>query len=250
MFKIEELSINAWPAIQTINHDGWIIRMANGYTKRANSINPIYKYYDNFYEKLAFCEEIFQKNSLPTIFKITSAKEHETIDIELEKLKYEKIDLTSVQIIKEILPQNILYNNIKVENKFNTNWIRNFMILNKISIQYFETILKMLNLINSEVIVVSKIISGEFIGCGFGVMENGYVGIFDLVIKENERKNGYATEIIKIILEEAFRKGIKKSYLQVVTTNSMAINLYAKLGYKEEYKYWYRRKDIKVPNGV
>ena len=41
MQKIEELSMNALPAMQTQIYDGWVIRFADGYTKRANSINPI-----------------------------------------------------------------------------------------------------------------------------------------------------------------------------------------------------------------
>ena len=35
---LEELSINAWAPLKSMNYDGWVIRMANGYTKRANSI--------------------------------------------------------------------------------------------------------------------------------------------------------------------------------------------------------------------
>lgn len=40
----EELSMNAHPAIKTHVYDGWLLRFANGYTNRANSVNMIYPF--------------------------------------------------------------------------------------------------------------------------------------------------------------------------------------------------------------
>ena len=38
----EELSMNAHPSIKTQLFDGWVLRFADGYTNRANSVNPLY----------------------------------------------------------------------------------------------------------------------------------------------------------------------------------------------------------------
>jgi hypothetical protein len=60
---MEELSLNAWPAHQTLLYDGWVIRFANGYTKRANSVNPLYLSTIDLDEKIAFCRaSIASKN--------------------------------------------------------------------------------------------------------------------------------------------------------------------------------------------
>ena len=40
--RIEELSMNALPALSTVLVNGWVIRFSDGCSKRANSVNPIY----------------------------------------------------------------------------------------------------------------------------------------------------------------------------------------------------------------
>ena len=69
-FTIEELSMNAWPAIKTCIYDGWIIRLANGYSNRANSINPVYPSKINLEEKFKYCDEFFTRHNLPVAYKL------------------------------------------------------------------------------------------------------------------------------------------------------------------------------------
>jgi len=54
---------------------------------------------------------------------------------------------------------------------------------------------------------------------------------------------GYGKEIVETLLAKAMEKGIKKAHLSVVNDNTVAKALYEKLGFKEIYKYWYRKKD-------
>jgi N-acetylglutamate synthase len=67
----EELSLDAWLALQTKLYDGWILRFSNGYTKRSNSINPIYHSSLPLQEKIAKCEYEYQKQNLSVVFKLT-----------------------------------------------------------------------------------------------------------------------------------------------------------------------------------
>ena len=68
---IEELSLNAWASLQTVLYDGWVLRFANGYTKRANSVNPIHPSSLDIEEKIRFCENHYQDRNLPVVFKLT-----------------------------------------------------------------------------------------------------------------------------------------------------------------------------------
>jgi ribosomal protein S18 acetylase RimI-like enzyme len=134
------------------------------------------------------------------------------------------------------------FNGIIIDTEFNNKWINGFIECSNIKKENIETIKTMLKNIIGNKIVIYKEIEGKITGCGYGIIENNFVGIFDIIVKENERGKGYGKEIVKTILSEAGKQGIKKSYLQVVNNNTIAKKLYRELGYKEEYKYWYRRK--------
>ena len=68
---IEELSMNAWPAMRTLHYDGWVLRSADGYTKRANSVYPLYSSEQDVDAKIEFCESFYRDLNLPTVFKLT-----------------------------------------------------------------------------------------------------------------------------------------------------------------------------------
>jgi hypothetical protein len=51
--------MNALPAIQTNVYDGWILRFAAGYTKRTNSINPIYSSNVDLNSKIENAEQMW-----------------------------------------------------------------------------------------------------------------------------------------------------------------------------------------------
>ena len=55
----EEITLNAWPALQTVLMDGWVVRFANGYTKRANSVNPLYPSTQPLKRKIEACERLY-----------------------------------------------------------------------------------------------------------------------------------------------------------------------------------------------
>src|SRR4051812_31335466 len=74
--QLEEFSLNALPALQTIYYDGWVLRFADGaggYPRRPNSIQLLYPSLLPLDEKITACEAHYQARGAKTVFKMTLA---------------------------------------------------------------------------------------------------------------------------------------------------------------------------------
>jgi ribosomal protein S18 acetylase RimI-like enzyme len=174
-------------------------------------------------------------------FNRRNVDEHRTLDNKLKRLNYEQINMTSIQVCKipGALPAG---KGIIISDNFSAEWINSAVKFNGIEKNHTGVFKKILANILTEKIVVQKTIDGKTAGCGYAAIENGYAGLFDIVVQEKHRGKGYGREIVRAILSEAANRGIKNSYLQVMLNNPIALNLYEKMGYREIYRYWYRKK--------
>lgn len=240
--RIEELSMNAWPSLQTNIYDGWIIRFANGYTKRANSINPLYYSEKEVEKKINYCETLFKNRGLPVVYKLTRKSKPVGLDQKLAKEGYKKIDLTSVQILELVKFNAKETDKCLVEPKITDNWLNAFCTFSKITIEEKFTLEKMLmnSTLNNYYFKLIK--DDSIVACGLGVQEDIYFGLFDIIVDEKFRRKGYGTRLLQEILSFARSNSAQKAYLQVVGNNYPAKILYNKLGFKEVYQYWYRVK--------
>ena len=240
---LEELAMNAWPALQTVLYDGWIVRFAKGYTKRANSVTPLYPstlpWLD---EKIHTCEQLFQKQKLRPTFRLSQATDISEIDAQLADRNYQRIDTTSVQTVDlyEIDVEQSTRAYLLPDYSGMESWLSSFHTLSGDHRSDDVTHKEMLANIKRETGYMVIIDKDEVVACGLGVVERGYLGIFDVITAPNHRNKGYGTELMQSLLAWGKDCDADLSYLQVMTNNPAALNLYAKLGFVEQYQYWYR----------
>jgi N-acetylglutamate synthase len=244
--EIEEISMNAWPALQTMHYDGWILRFANGVTKRLNSVNPIYGSKIDVDEKIEYCENLYQLQNLPPCFRITEIVRPSGLDQKLEAHGYEHIFDVAVQLVNinglKIAPDR----NIQIAEKMDETWLDDYIRMNEVNPANKPVLKKII-----EQIIVTRGLftlhkNGMPVGCGLGVVENRHIGLFDIVIDKDYRNQGLGQILIESILAWGRNKGAEYGYLQVLVDNDPAVRLYTKVGFKEEYRYWYRLKEAVV----
>lgn len=241
---IEELSLNNWQPLSTLLYDGWVLRFADGYTKRANSIHPIHYSTCDLDTKIKACETIYTAQQLPTIYKITPFVQPADLDHTLGKLGYALVDPTSVQTLKldgirVDHPSNLA---VAIHEEHTVGWLDDFCRLSNMKEQDKSIMGRMLTNIRTKKGFISLYVENQVIACGLGVIERECMGLYDIVTAPDYRNRGYGEQLILRLLNWGQENGAKSSYLAVVLDNKPALRLYSKIGYAEIYKYWYRVK--------
>jgi ribosomal protein S18 acetylase RimI-like enzyme len=75
-----------------------------------------------------------------------------------------------------------------------------------------------------------------------GVLQDGFIGLYDIVVDAELRRKGCGEQVVRDLLAWGKRSGAHSAYLQVMLNNPAALGLYAKVGYRAAYTYWYRVK--------
>ena len=239
---IEEASLNALPSLQQVLYDGWILRFAEGYTKRANSVTPLYPSSRDLIQKIHRCEEIYRRFKLKPTFRLTDIFESD-LDRTLEQLGYTKQDNVSVRV-KDLTNNDISNNTLfpTIAYELSQEWLDHYVHAIDLPIQYWNTLSTMLEIIPNPTCYAWLKDRHRFCSCGLGVLENNYLGLFFIATAKKQRGKGYARQLICALLDWGKHNGATQAYIQVETENQAGINLYNKLGFAEIYQYFYRLK--------
>ena len=239
----EELSLNALPALQTQFYDGWVLRYTSGYgyTSRANSVNILYPSKIDISAKVVECEKRYFGQGLPMIFKITDGTDSE-FDQFLDKQGYMVANPTYM-MVADIAANYNEFNECILKDCIDEEWMHDYFALSKyVEPQKISIAKQVFANIKVAVFCCRIIKAGSTVACGLCVVERGYAGLFNIVVDEAHRGNGYGQKVCEALISAAKTNGAQTSYLQVVQDNFVAVNLYKKLGFNTLYSYWYRVK--------
>lgn len=241
---LEELQNNAFPALQAVLYDGWLLRFGGGFTYRVNCANSFMPSTLLLAEKADFTERQYQSKGLIPIIKIHRGQPAQEIT-ELDSLLDSRGYTTERRGNIFLLPLPICGPEIKVDISYTVedDWLRDFLDMNSTTVPSVRTAAeKMLKNIHYPTIAASISLDGKAVACGLGVYERGYIGLYDIYVDSNYRRRGLGDAICRGIISEGTRLGAHTAYLQVLSDNDGARKLYRGMGFYEDYEYWFRLK--------
>jgi ribosomal protein S18 acetylase RimI-like enzyme len=241
--SVEEFSLNAWPALKTLVLDGWLLRFANQYTKRSNSVSALYEGTEQQLEaKIEKCEEAYREAGQPVIFKMTPFVPPQ-LDRILEDRGYKYIEPSLVMELDDLsATPEPSHDGIRIESAITQEWVDHLRAMNGMSERDGDTTMQLFASPPMRTGFFTLYEEDFAVAVGIGVADTEYVGLFDIVTHSDYRGRGYGEQLLRHILKWAREYGTKKSCLMVLRDNPPANRLYEKLNYRVIYPYGYRVK--------
>lgn len=237
--RVEEASLNAWPALQQVLLDGWVLRFSRGFTKRANSIVPLYPAIQQPIDKIRYCENLYAREQLKTIFRLTTVDAYAPLDKLLAERGYERIDPTLV-LCCDLENGNEYAAGPAFRQLHRADWLDAYAENAAMPAKSQQLHAALLQGIRTDHIFGAVAPDDRPIACGMAVLERELVGLFDIVTHEAARRRGHAKVLVESLLGWAHQNAARYAYLQVTENNRAARALYQELGFTQLYHYWYR----------
>lgn len=236
---LESRLMNAWPSFDYQVYDGWILRLANGYSKRANSATPLLPGASLDEELIDHAIERFVEAGVRPTFRLNGL---EAADVD-ERLK--------LRGFKEIEPTHVLVAPIKdgdceldpevaLQPQVSKRWVREAAASYGGDKSDDETLLKIVSRIRQKAAFATLNLDDKPVAWGLGVVERGYLGLYDIVVSPELRGIGLGRRVVSSLMAWGCGQGAHSAYLQVREENEVARSLYGALGFQTAYRYTHR----------
>lgn len=242
----EELQSNAFPALQTIMYDGWSVRFGGGFTYRVNCANPMYPEHLSPEEKIPYVEELYRNSGLSmAIFKMHEGMDRDRLEAcqtILDRMNYGTERDGNIFVCDLAAFDRQPKVPVVTLSTMSDDWLDGFLTMNGTADAQREAAIKMLKNIPCPIAASAIWENGKMVACGLGVIERGHVGLYDIFVDASCRRRGLGADICTAIMQTGKEQGCYTAYLQVLSDNFGAREMYRKLGYRETYEYWFRIK--------
>ena len=248
MRRVEEASLNSWPAPRQVLLDGWVLRFAGGYTRRANSATPLASEQDcpaTLPSKIVACEVLYAAQGLPVLIRTRSFGDTALV-VALEARGYAAEGLSSVlwMPLGPGIKGNATESVELSQNRPGQDWLDTQARLSGCDVAARARILDALAVPCAFAGVRADGADSPLVSLAFGAVHGGIVCLHLVATDPAFRRRGLSRCVVSTLLTWARdRAGAREASLQVAAENAGALLLYAGLGFQTElFRYEYHRQ--------
>ncbi|MBT5432628.1 MAG: GNAT family N-acetyltransferase [Rhodospirillaceae bacterium] len=242
VLTLEEASFRAWPCLESTTLDGWLLRQAQGHTRRANSVNVMSRSGEPLDVRIDAAEAYYAAAGLPAIFRITPLAEPE-LDGVLEERGYHMADRT-LTMTGDMSDVAVPDPRVRFLSSPEPAWFDGFCDQSPVGEPHRPVLRRMLERVEGQCRYAWIGDEAEPMAFGMSVVEGERAGFFEILVSAEHRGKGLGRAILEGLVAWARDEaGAKSLWLQVVEENKPAVTLYRSFGLKPIYAYHYRILD-------
>jgi GNAT superfamily N-acetyltransferase len=238
--RIEECSLNASGAFDSLFYDGWLVGYRAGPTKRLRCVNSLHRSSLPLADKIDYCTGFYRAAGLPPLFRLLPFSEPPELDAALDRAGFERFERTLVQHVDfaSLAAPEVPRAEVAVVPV--PEWVEATADLLDVTVAARAGLREraaQYPLPQAGVLVARD---GVVVACGLLKLERDVAGLFALKTAPAHAGQGLGRAVVAALLAEARRRGAGRAYLQVTAANAAAVALYAHFGFATAYDYWYR----------
>jgi N-acetylglutamate synthase len=223
-----------------------LIRLANGYTRRTNSVNLLSSGTLPLDHKIRYCETVYAAQGQPTIFCIPTHADP-ALSQALDRRGYGPPEDKSCVLFADLAEASLEVSGDVVlkEGRPGEAWLNTLARLHEQSEAAQSTHAKILESLSVPAVFAAvRSDDGRLGALAFGAVHDGLVCVNSVVTDPAIRRQGLGRKVVSAVLTWAKeRQGAAGACLAVVADNTPAMALYESLGFgREVYRYHYRRQ--------
>ncbi|MBB4052538.1 ribosomal protein S18 acetylase RimI-like enzyme [Devosia subaequoris] len=238
----ERAGLLAWPGIEVDWDGAWVRRAANGYTKRANSIQCFDPADQGEAEvRLAQAVDWLTERNLPPVVR-TTPLESPALTAALDAANWRRIDLSHLYAMP-LTPQQPDPGGtiLDLADPLFLSAQRDLQHYQPDQMHKLQSLLASMTVPACGIVVERE---GNVVASGLMAIADGIVITGNVITDPARRRQGLAAAMMRTGLSWANAKGARFAALNVQADNAAAKALYASLGYTHQYDYSYR-----IPGG-
>jgi ribosomal protein S18 acetylase RimI-like enzyme len=235
--QLEGAIAGAWPALELVEDETWLLRASQGLSRRANSVLARPGGTGALDARIERAEAFYRERGLRPHFHVSQASPR-GLDDALARRSYTLEALTSV-LLAPAAAAGAAQHPVELAPEPSPEWLRLWQESEGYGarLPVASAILDGIEL--PKVFALARV-DGEAAAMARAVADGRYVGIYAVATHPRFRRRGLAGACVTALASWGAAEGAATTYLLVERDNAPASALYAKLGFSERFAYWYR----------
>lgn len=239
-WRIEENCFNAFPALRQVVLEGWLIRFAEGLSRRANSANALHPDCAPVEQVIASVEALYRQQRQPPIFRVPSFLA-DGIEPALAARGYTSEGDTRVlhgpmaELAARTDP------GVELSPHAGADWLAAMGTLQGHKTEQRVTYRRIVRALAVPASFAALRIDGRIAALAYGAVSNQLLCYESVITDPRRRRQGLARRIVAALADWAKGQGADGACLQVVADNAPALALYDAFGLRTDlygYRYW------------